>query len=63
MGTSGTLEVDRVGVKLPFVVSAAKALGDPERWREPTKRMPFGRSAAPAAIGNAVALLASPMLG
>ena len=42
---------------------AAKLLGDPERWRELTKGMPFGRPAAPAEIGYAVAFLASERSG
>jgi NAD(P)-dependent dehydrogenase (short-subunit alcohol dehydrogenase family) len=42
---------------------AAKELGDPERWRELTKGMPFGRPATPEEIGNAVAFLASPRSG
>lgn len=42
---------------------AAKELGDPERWRELTKGMPFGRPATPAEIGYAVAFLASPRSG
>jgi hypothetical protein len=43
--------------------TAEKTLGDPERWRELTKGMPFGRPATPAEIGNAVAFLASPRSG
>jgi NAD(P)-dependent dehydrogenase (short-subunit alcohol dehydrogenase family) len=39
---------------------AAKRLGDPERWREMTAGMPFGRPAKPEEIGAAVAFLASP---
>jgi len=42
---------------------AAKELGDPERWRELTKGMPFGRPATPAEIGYAVAFLASSKSG
>jgi NAD(P)-dependent dehydrogenase (short-subunit alcohol dehydrogenase family) len=42
---------------------AAKTLGDPERWRELVAGMPFGRPAAPAEIGYAVAFLASPRSG
>jgi hypothetical protein len=37
--------------------------GDPERWRELTAGMPFGRAASPSEIGNAVAFLASPVSG
>ena len=43
--------------------NAAKTLGDPERWRELTKGMPFGRPASPAEIGYAVAFLASERSG
>jgi NAD(P)-dependent dehydrogenase (short-subunit alcohol dehydrogenase family) len=39
--------------------NAQKQFGDPERWRELTAGMPFGRPASPAEIGNAVAFLAS----
>lgn len=39
---------------------AAQQLGDAERWRELFAKMPFGRAAEPAEIGNAVAFLASP---
>jgi NAD(P)-dependent dehydrogenase (short-subunit alcohol dehydrogenase family) len=42
---------------------AAKTLGDPERWRELTKDMPFGRPARPEEIGYAVAFLASERSG
>lgn len=42
---------------------AAKTLGDPERWRELSKNMPFARPASPAEIGYAVAFLASPLSG
>lgn len=42
---------------------AAKTLGDPERWRELTKNMPFGRPAKPEEIGYAVAFLASERSG
>jgi NAD(P)-dependent dehydrogenase (short-subunit alcohol dehydrogenase family) len=43
--------------------AAEKTLGDPERWRELTKGMPFGRPATPEEIGWAVAFLASPRSG
>jgi len=43
--------------------AAEKTLGDPERWRELTKSMPFGRPATPEEIGWAVAFLASPRSG
>ena len=42
---------------------AAKTLGDPERWRELTAGMPFGRPARPEEIGYAVAFLASERSG
>jgi NAD(P)-dependent dehydrogenase (short-subunit alcohol dehydrogenase family) len=42
---------------------AGATLGDPERWRELTKGMPFGRPAKPEEIGNAVAFLASERSG
>jgi NAD(P)-dependent dehydrogenase (short-subunit alcohol dehydrogenase family) len=42
---------------------AKATLGDPERWRELTKGMPFGRPATPEEIGNAVAFLASERSG
>ncbi len=43
--------------------TAAKTLGDPERWRELTSGMPFGRAATPEEIAYAVAFLASPLSG
>jgi len=43
--------------------TAAKTLGDPERWSELNKSMPFGRPGAPEEIGYAVAFLASPKSG
>ncbi len=42
---------------------AKEQFGDPERWRELTAGMPFGRPATPAEIGNAVAFLASDKSG
>jgi NAD(P)-dependent dehydrogenase (short-subunit alcohol dehydrogenase family) len=42
---------------------ARATLGDPERWRELTASMPFGRAATPEEIGDAVAFLASPRSG
>jgi hypothetical protein len=39
---------------------AETELGDPERWRDLTASMPYGRAAAPEEIGAAVAFLASP---
>lgn len=38
---------------------ATESLGDPERWRELTTHLPFGRLADPAEIGNALVFLAS----
>jgi NAD(P)-dependent dehydrogenase (short-subunit alcohol dehydrogenase family) len=57
----GPVETDRL-VMLRRAESQEK-FGDPERWRELTAGMPFGRAASPAEIGNAVAFLASPMSG
>ncbi len=42
---------------------AKEQFGDENRWRELTSGMPFGRPAAPAEIGNAVAFLASEASG
>ncbi|WP_158744391.1 SDR family oxidoreductase [Acidisphaera sp. L21] len=42
---------------------AERELGDPARWAELTKPMPFGRAATPEEIGDAVAFLASPRSG
>jgi hypothetical protein len=39
---------------------AGTELGDPERWRDLTAPMPYGRAATPEEIGAAVAFLASP---
>ncbi len=57
----GPVETDRL-VMLRRADAQLK-FGDPERWRELTAGMPFGRAASPAEIGNAVAFLASPMSG
>jgi NAD(P)-dependent dehydrogenase (short-subunit alcohol dehydrogenase family) len=57
----GPVETDRL-VMLRRA-EAQEKFGDPERWRELTSGMPFGRAASPAEIGNAVAFLASPMSG
>jgi NAD(P)-dependent dehydrogenase (short-subunit alcohol dehydrogenase family) len=43
--------------------NAERDLGDPDRWREMFKAMPFGRPAKPAEIAAAVAFLASPLSG
>ncbi|PPQ30340.1 short-chain dehydrogenase/reductase [Rhodopila globiformis] len=55
----GPVETDRL-VMLRRA-EAQQKLGDPERWRELTATMPFGRAATPHEIGNAVAFLASPL--
>ena len=57
----GPVETDRL-VMLRRADAQLK-FGDPERWRELTSEMPFGRAASPAEIGNAVAFLASPVSG
>jgi NAD(P)-dependent dehydrogenase (short-subunit alcohol dehydrogenase family) len=57
----GPVETDRL-VMLRRA-EAQQKFGDPERWRELTAGMPFGRAASPTEIGNAVAFLASPMSG
>ncbi len=57
----GPVETDRL-VMLRRA-EAQEKFGDPDRWRELTSNMPFGRAATPAEIGNAVAFLASPMSG
>ncbi len=43
--------------------NAEREFGDPERWREMFKTMPFGRPSTPKEIANAVAFLASPLSG
>jgi NAD(P)-dependent dehydrogenase (short-subunit alcohol dehydrogenase family) len=57
----GPVETDRL-VMLRRA-DAQEKFGDPERWRELTSNMPFGRAALPAEIANAVAFLASPLSG
>ena len=57
----GPVETDRL-VMLRRA-EAQEKFGDPDRWRELTTNMPFGRAATAAEIGNAVAFLASPMSG
>jgi len=42
---------------------AQEVLGDPDRWLELCKDMPFGRPGTPEEIANAVAFLASPRSG
>ena len=54
----GPVETDRL-IMLRRA-EATQKFGDPERWRELTANMPFGRAATPKEIGNAVAFLASP---
>ena len=57
----GPVETDRL-VMLRRA-EAQEKFGDPDRWRELTSSMPFGRAASPTEIGNAVAFLASPVSG
>ena len=57
----GPVETDRL-VMLRRA-EAQQKFGDPERWRELTANMAFGRAAKPAEIANAVAFLASPLSG
>jgi NAD(P)-dependent dehydrogenase (short-subunit alcohol dehydrogenase family) len=57
----GPVETDRL-VMLRRA-EAQQKFGDPDRWRELTAGMPFGRAASPTEIGNAVAFLASSMSG
>jgi NAD(P)-dependent dehydrogenase (short-subunit alcohol dehydrogenase family) len=42
---------------------AQERYGDPERWREATSTLPFGRAATPDEIAAAVVFLASPLSG
>jgi NAD(P)-dependent dehydrogenase (short-subunit alcohol dehydrogenase family) len=53
----GPVETDRL-VMLRRA-EAQEKFGDPDRWRELSAGMPFGRAASPREIGNAVAFLAS----
>jgi NAD(P)-dependent dehydrogenase (short-subunit alcohol dehydrogenase family) len=55
----GPVETDRL-VMLRRA-EAQQKFGDPEKWRDLTATMPFGRAASPREIGNAVAFLASPL--
>ena len=57
----GPVATERMERQLCF--RATEELGDAERWRELTGRMPFGRAATPEEIGDAVAFLASPRSG
>ena len=42
---------------------AGREMGDPSRWQELTRTMPFGRAATPEEIASAIAFLASPRSG
>jgi NAD(P)-dependent dehydrogenase (short-subunit alcohol dehydrogenase family) len=55
----GPVETDRL-VMLRRA-EAQQKFGDPDRWRDLTANMPFGRAATPREIANAVAFLASPV--
>src|SRR5246127_1673326 len=57
----GPVETDRLVMLRK--AEAQEKWGDPERWRELTASMPFGRAATPREIANAVAFLASPLSG
>ena len=57
----GPVETDRL-VMLRRAEAQAR-FGDPDRWRELTTAMPFGRAASPVEIAYAVAFLASPLSG
>jgi NAD(P)-dependent dehydrogenase (short-subunit alcohol dehydrogenase family) len=54
----GPVETDRL-VMLRRA-EAQEKFGDPDKWRDLTAGIPFGRAASPREIGNAVAFLASP---
>jgi NAD(P)-dependent dehydrogenase (short-subunit alcohol dehydrogenase family) len=55
----GPVETDRL-IMLRRA-EAQEKFGDPEKWRDLTANLPFGRAATPREIGNAVAFLASPV--
>jgi NAD(P)-dependent dehydrogenase (short-subunit alcohol dehydrogenase family) len=57
----GPVETDRLIMLRK--AEAAEKLGDPNKWRELTANMAFGRAASPREIGSAVAFLASPVSG
>jgi len=57
----GPVETERM-VTL-FRKRAQERFGDPERWKELVKSMPFGRPAKPEEIGAMVAFLASDLAG
>ncbi len=57
----GPVATERIEKLLRF--KAGEELGDAERWRELTAKMPFGRPATAEEIGDAVVFLASPRSG
>jgi len=57
----GPVETDRLIMLRK--AEAQEKFGDPNRWRELTANMAFGRAASPREIGSAVAFLASPLSG
>jgi 3-oxoacyl-[acyl-carrier protein] reductase len=59
--TPGPVETDRMVTRLRREATAQ--LGDPERWRELTSHMAFGRAATAIEIGNMAAFLASDLSG
>jgi NAD(P)-dependent dehydrogenase (short-subunit alcohol dehydrogenase family) len=57
----GPVETDRMVTRLRREATAQ--FGDPERWRELTGHMAFGRAATATEIGNMAAFLASDLSG
>jgi hypothetical protein len=57
----GPVETDRMVTRLRREATAQR--GDPERWRELTGHMAFGRAATATEIGNMAAFLASDLSG
>ena len=57
----GPVETDRMVTRLRREATAK--FGDPERWRELTGHMAFGRAATATEIGNMAAFLASDLSG
>src|SRR5208282_5210135 len=57
----GPVETDRMVTRLRREATAK--FGDPERWRELTGHMAFGRAASSTEIGNMAAFLASDLSG
>jgi len=57
----GPVETDRMVTRLRREATAQ--FGDPERWRELTSHMAFGRAATATEIGNMAAFLASDLSG